>query len=149
MGARHLRPILFTGLLCNFCTTSLDLGILLPDFLAGERRTRVSQQGEYFVVSSVICRVAMAIIVNTVMLSRGRFHLVPVRTARSLETRLLGRGQGGVLISCRGGRVLTHTRDAPSGRAAGHIGWPLLPQCLLTAHQLCSEGLALWVVFQA
>lgn len=92
MGAGHLRPILFTGLLCNLRTTSLGLGILLPDFLAGERRTRVSQQGEYFVVSSVICRVATAI-VNIVLLSWGRFHPVPVCPARSLETRLLGRGQ--------------------------------------------------------
>ena len=44
-------------------------------------------------MSSIIFRVAMAIIVNIIMLSRGRFHLVPVRTAMSLETRLLGRGQ--------------------------------------------------------
>lgn len=47
VGTRYVRPILTAVLLCNFCTTSLGLGILLPDFPAAKRRTGFLKQGEY------------------------------------------------------------------------------------------------------
>lgn len=83
-------------LLYSFCTTSLGLGILLPDFLAIKSHIRASKQGEHFVMPSVVFGVAVVTVVHVVLLW-GRVCLVSVWTIRASGP--LAAGQGSVRCS--------------------------------------------------